>query len=211
MGTISKVTAGGATHLIASSAYGICSTAAATAAKTVNFTDDQAFTLIQGETIHIRFTKTNTAANPTLNVKGTGAKPIHRIGGTAAGTTVADSWAAGEIVSLTYDTTQVSTGCWIINSGHKYTASTTTIWNASMGDPIAASDITRWNAQAPVTTTLSPTTTGRSNGIETTDYKIILPTTIVTSATAPTLNYDIQTIPNISLSSQGVVTGISAS
>ena len=91
MGTISKVTAGGATHLIASSAYGICSTAAATAAKTVNFTDDQAFTLIQGETIHIKFTNTNTVANPTLNIKGTGAKPIHRIGGTAAGTTIADS------------------------------------------------------------------------------------------------------------------------
>jgi hypothetical protein len=91
MSVITKINAGGANHLIASSVYGICSTAAATAAKTVSFTDDQAFTLIQGETIHVRFTNTNTVANPTLNVKGTGAKPIRRIGGTVAGTTVADS------------------------------------------------------------------------------------------------------------------------
>lgn len=91
MGVISKVNAGGSNHLIASSAYGICETAAGTAAKVVNFTDDQDFTLIQGTTIHVRFTATNTAANPTLNVKSTGAKPIHRIGGTVAGTTVADS------------------------------------------------------------------------------------------------------------------------
>ena len=110
MGTIAKVTAGGATHLIASTVYGICSTAADTAAKTVSFTDDQAFTLIQGETIHVKFTNSNTATNPTLNVKGTGAKPIYRVSTTRPGTTAADSWVAGEIVSFTYDTTATSTG-----------------------------------------------------------------------------------------------------
>lgn len=250
MGTISKVTAGGATHLIASSAYGICSTAAATAAKTVSFTDDQAFTLIQGETIHVRFTNTNTVANPTLNVKGTGAKPIHRIGGTAAGTTVADSWAAGEIVSLTYDTTQVSTGCWIINSGHKYTVSTTSIGSASAGTAIAADDITAYTAgtaaslsytsrSIPNVTSVGSRTitnpsfseTDRDNGVSTTDYKMIMPYNIVTAVTVPTLgtaipadnitawttntpttiSYTARSIPNISVSSKTVATGISAS
>ena len=55
--------------------YGTCSTAAATAAKTVSCTG---FTLVEGagSRIIVKFTKTNTAANPTLNVNSTGAKTI---------------------------------------------------------------------------------------------------------------------------------------
>lgn len=240
MGTISKVTAGGATHLIASSAYGICSTAAGTAAKTVSFTDDQAFTLIQGETIHVRFTATNTAANPTLNVKGTGAKPIHRIGGTVAGTTVADSWAAGEVVSFTYDTTQVSTGCWIMNSGHKYTASTTSVGSASAGTAISADDITAWTTNTPTAVTpenvvysatkvylANPTVDQDSfdwgvsgwNTTGTLDLSNVLTglifdtgdSVIVTNGTAASLSYTSRSIPNISVTSKTVATGISAS
>ena len=54
--------------------YGSCSTAAATAAKTVACTG---FTLATGAEITVKFTVTNTAASPTLNVNGTGAKPIY--------------------------------------------------------------------------------------------------------------------------------------
>lgn len=50
-----------------------CSTAAATAAKTVSVSN---FSLSAGRTINVMFTSVNTAANPTLNVSGTGAKPI---------------------------------------------------------------------------------------------------------------------------------------
>lgn len=53
--------------------YGTCSTAAATAAKTVACTS---FTLVTGSRIVVKFTVTNTAANPTLNVNSTGAKAI---------------------------------------------------------------------------------------------------------------------------------------
>ena len=53
--------------------YGTCSTAAATAAKTVALTG---FTLVTGAIITVRFSATNSAANPTLNVNGTGAKAI---------------------------------------------------------------------------------------------------------------------------------------
>lgn len=57
--------------------YGVCNTAAATAAKTVACTG---FSLTTGAEITVKFTYTNTALNPTLNVNGTGAKPIFACG-----------------------------------------------------------------------------------------------------------------------------------
>ena len=63
--------------------YGTCSTAAATAAKVVACAG---FTLATGSRITVRFTATNTAANPTLNVNSTGAKAIrYRNAAIAAG------------------------------------------------------------------------------------------------------------------------------
>ena len=53
--------------------YGTCSTAAGTAAKTVACTS---YTLVTGSRIIVKFTVTNTAASPTLNVNSTGAKAI---------------------------------------------------------------------------------------------------------------------------------------
>ena len=53
--------------------YGTCSTAADTAAKTVALAN---FVLATGAEVTVRFTVTNTASNPTLNVNGTGAKAI---------------------------------------------------------------------------------------------------------------------------------------
>ncbi len=54
--------------------YGTCATAAATAEKSLACTG---FSLITGAEITVKFTVTNTAANPTLNVNNTGAKPIY--------------------------------------------------------------------------------------------------------------------------------------
>lgn len=54
--------------------YGACSTAAATAAKVVTLTG---FSLVTGAKVAVKFTVTNTAANPTLNVNNTGAKAIY--------------------------------------------------------------------------------------------------------------------------------------
>lgn len=53
--------------------YVECTTAAATAAKTVTVTG---FSLIKGALIRVKFTNGNTAASPTLNVNSTGAKSI---------------------------------------------------------------------------------------------------------------------------------------
>ncbi len=54
--------------------YAKCSTAAATVGKVVAC---KGFSLVVGAEITVKFTVTNTAANPTLNVNNTGEKPIY--------------------------------------------------------------------------------------------------------------------------------------
>lgn len=109
MAFIGKITdSDGVTGLIGSALYGTCATEAATVAKvgTLSAFD----TLMTGITIHIKFTYSNTATDPTLNVNGTGAKRIYKAGTTSVGTTVETSWLAGAVVALTYDGS-----AWIIN------------------------------------------------------------------------------------------------
>lgn len=113
MGTIAKVTAGGATHLVASTAYGTCYTAAATAAKVATIQDSQAFTLVTGITVHIKFTYANGVANPTLNVNNTGAIAIMRYGTTRPSTSASESWGNGSVVSFTYDGTYWQMNDWM--------------------------------------------------------------------------------------------------
>lgn len=55
------------------SAVGVCETEASSVEKTVDLTD---FVLLNGSSVDVLFTMTNAAANPTLNVNGTGAMPI---------------------------------------------------------------------------------------------------------------------------------------
>ena len=57
----------------AGTAYGTCSTAAATVAKTVTISD---FILIKNGEVSVFFTTANSVAGATLNVNNTGAKPI---------------------------------------------------------------------------------------------------------------------------------------
>lgn len=82
--------------------YGTCTTAAGTAAKVVNATD---FVLYSGATINVQFTYTNSAANPTLNVNGTGARPIYAYG-SAITSTSNYWWTAGQLVQFTYNGSQ---------------------------------------------------------------------------------------------------------
>lgn len=78
--------------------YAECSTAAATAAKTVDLTN---FTLATGSRIMVKFTVTNTAASPTLNVNSTGAKAIMYRGAAIS----AGYLAAKRVYELVYDGT----------------------------------------------------------------------------------------------------------
>ena len=100
--------------------YGVCPTAAATAAKTVAITGNTKWVLTIGSIICIEFDYTNTASNPTLNVNGTGAKNIYY--GTAQITTSNLSYAgyAGRKMMFMYD----GTGYWFM--GWSYDANTNT-------------------------------------------------------------------------------------
>lgn len=104
MGYISQVAIdGGEPVPVASSLYGICPTLANNAAKVVlcpNFDH-----LVNGVTIHVKFSKKNTAANPTMNVNATGAYPMYRYGATPVGTDEGSSWRDGSVISLTFDGT----------------------------------------------------------------------------------------------------------
>lgn len=108
MSYVSKVTIGSNTHLVGSSLYGTCSTAAGTAQKDVTF--DNFDSLQTGVTVHVKFTNSNTVANPKLKVGSTAATPIMRYGTTAPSTSVATSWYAGAVISFTYDGTN-----WVMN------------------------------------------------------------------------------------------------
>lgn len=79
--------------------YGVCSTAAATATKTVSCTG---FSLVTGAEITVKFTVTNTASSPTLNVNGTGAKPIYYRGASIS----AGYLAANRTYTFRYSGTQ---------------------------------------------------------------------------------------------------------
>ena len=76
--------------------YGTCGTAAATAAKVVACTG---FKLVTGARIIVKFTVTNTAANPTLNVNGSGAKAIQYRGSAIS----AGYLAANRTLEFVYD------------------------------------------------------------------------------------------------------------
>lgn len=78
--------------------YGICETAAATAEKAVTVEN---FALEAGAQILVKFTVTNSASSPTLNINGTGAKNI-MYRGSAIG---AGYLAANRVYEFVYDGT----------------------------------------------------------------------------------------------------------
>lgn len=79
--------------------YAVCSTAAATAAKTVTI---PGFKLFAGAVVYIKFDVTNTAPYPTLDVNSTGAAQIYYRGGTI----VAGTLAANRTYAFVYNGTQ---------------------------------------------------------------------------------------------------------
>lgn len=78
--------------------FGTCSTASSTAAKVVTCSE---FVLVRYATILVKFTYTNSASSPTLNVNDTGAKSIRWNGSTSIG----DKIKAGDVYEFIYDGT----------------------------------------------------------------------------------------------------------
>lgn len=80
--------------------YGTCATGASASAKVV---DCDNFALATGVQIRVKFTNANTYnGTATLNVNGTGAKNITRVGTT---TSTRYYWSGGEVVDFVYDGT----------------------------------------------------------------------------------------------------------
>ena len=138
-GVVGKITAGGGTHLIASTAYAECDTSASTPTKVVTIKDSDGnaadFTLHKGVTIHVRMKYGSTPVGELLgvpiklNVNGTGAKEVIRDTGNAAQdkTEIADNynhngWQAGHILQFTYDGTY-----WVISGEPRPTGALGTI------------------------------------------------------------------------------------
>ena len=98
--------------------FGSCSTAAATAAKVVSVPN---FVLAAGAEVTVRFTVTNTAASPTLNVNNTGAKAIvYRNAAISAG-----YLAANRVYKFVYDGTNYEL-IGDIDTNTRYTAASAT-------------------------------------------------------------------------------------
>ncbi len=82
--------------------YATCGTAAAEAAKVATTTPGSNFSLETGARVTVKFTVTNTAANPTLNVNSTGAKAIYYRGSAIS----AGYLAANRTYEFVYNGTQ---------------------------------------------------------------------------------------------------------
>jgi hypothetical protein len=81
------------------SSFGTCTTGASSQVKVATLSN---YSLVDGTIVVIKFTYTNTATNPYLNINSTGAKRIY-FGGYAAGTDTATSWMASEYVVFIYN------------------------------------------------------------------------------------------------------------
>lgn len=122
-GIVKKIKVNDTVHAIASTAYGYCTTPAATQIKNVEMTG---FSLETGVTVHIKFQYKNSADSPKLKFNGesdANAKDLVLYGTTAVGTTATTSgWNAGAVVSFTYDGTR-----WIRDQGYNTNSTSFTI------------------------------------------------------------------------------------
>ena len=85
--------------------YATSSTGASTTAKVATVSRGT-FSLVAGAKVTVKFTYSNTASAPTLNVSSTGAKNIKYIASDGTVTTPTTWWGAGEVVTFVYDGTQ---------------------------------------------------------------------------------------------------------
>lgn len=114
---INQIKYDGVEYAIAASAYGYCEAGAGTQSKTVSLSTDgdtanNSFALIKGVSVTIKFKYTNSAASATLNVNGSGAKPIYYKGAAVP----VNYLQAGRTYVLVYTTDTVTTGIWEVIS-----------------------------------------------------------------------------------------------
>lgn len=97
----------GDAYPVASTLYGVCSTAADTQTKEVvvekSSEGESNFNfLLDGVTIRVKFEESNSVISPKLQVGSTTATPIKVYEDTEPGQTAGSSWQAGSVISFTY-------------------------------------------------------------------------------------------------------------
>ena len=120
--------------------FGTCSTAAATAAKTVSITSGT-FSLEAGARVSVKFTNANTADTPTLNVNSKGAKNIFSKGSQI--TTGTNKSLLAGTVDFIYDGTQ-----WHLIGNYIDTNTTYSNASTSAAGLMSAADKTKLNGIA---------------------------------------------------------------
>ena len=115
MAFVGKVLADEVEGSIGSTLFGTCTDPASTINKNVTVPGLDA--LIPGLTIHVMFANSNTAADPTITIQGTGVSqtPLYRYGAVTPGATYQSSWPAGAVVSMTYVQLGQESFVWILN------------------------------------------------------------------------------------------------
>lgn len=99
--------------------YATSSTSSTVVAKVATISSNaDNFSLAVGQRVAVKFTYSSTAANPTLNVNGTGAKAIYGWDYTAI--TATEGWGAGDICEFMYNGTY-----WIWMNDMPYAAKST--------------------------------------------------------------------------------------
>lgn len=106
---IKQIQVGSTNYNITGHFYGTCGTAAGTAAKAVTCAEFTADDLIAGALVIVKFSYTNTAGTPTLNVNSKGAKNIFYQG--AQITTGDEKGLLKGVCIFTYDGTQFHLIC----------------------------------------------------------------------------------------------------
>ena len=96
-----KININSTDYPIASTLYKECETAADQTPKVVSFAEFD--TLLPGVMIAVKFTNSNTATNPQLQVGTTQAKIVYSDGINPIGNTPSTSWPANSVVLFLYD------------------------------------------------------------------------------------------------------------
>ena len=105
--------------------YGTCSTEATTAEKAITLTDATNFSLRAGVSIVVKFTNTNTAQNPTLNVNSTGAKSVWFNTAIVTTSSLNASGQANRPIQYVYDGTNWVFMGWSADNNTTYSAMST--------------------------------------------------------------------------------------
>lgn len=83
--------------------YGTCATSSSTSAKVITVNED--FKLAVGTTVTVKFSYTNTASNPTINVNGTGAKSVWYSASVVTTASLSTVGTANRYIKYMYDGT----------------------------------------------------------------------------------------------------------